>query len=63
MAMQEAFVSLGQPLTTPAPEEQDNKVIKRSLYYVRDIHRGALIDETDLRRIRPGFGLAPKYLG
>ena len=62
-ATQEAFVSLGQPLTTPAPEEQGNKVFRRSLYYVRDIRRGALIDETDLRRIRPGFGLAPKYLG
>jgi N-acetylneuraminate synthase len=41
--------------------ERSNKVFRRSLYFVKAINRGELITENHVRRIRPGFGLEPKY--
>lgn len=41
--------------------EQGNAQFRRSLYFVRDLKAGDIIDETCIRSVRPGFGLAPKY--
>ena len=35
---------------------------RRSLYFVKNLHSGDLITPDSVRSIRPGFGLAPKYL-
>ena len=35
---------------------------RRSLYWVRDLEAGEVVDTTALRSVRPGYGLAPKYL-
>jgi N-acetylneuraminate synthase len=35
---------------------------RRSLYVVADVGAGDVIGETDIRSIRPGFGLPPKHL-
>ena len=42
--------------------EAKSKVFRRSLYFVRDINAGESITKEHIRRIRPGFGLEPKYL-
>ena len=42
--------------------ESDNKIFRRSLYFVKDMIPGEIITKNHVRRIRPGFGLAPKYL-
>ena len=34
---------------------------RRSLYFVKDLQKGDAIDETCIRSVRPGFGIAPKY--
>ena len=42
--------------------ENKNKAFRRSLYFIKDLKKGDLITENDVRRIRPGFGLPPKML-
>lgn len=34
---------------------------RRSLYLARDVVAGAVLTQDDIKRVRPGFGLAPKY--
>ena len=43
-----------------SPREQESMKFRRSLYFARDMQPGETITEGDIRRIRPGFGLAPK---
>ena len=42
--------------------ESENKVFRRSLYFVKDMYPGEIITKNHVKRIRPGFGLSPKYL-
>ena len=42
--------------------EEKNMLFRRSLYFVRDLEKGSVIDKKDISSIRPGFGLEPKYL-
>jgi N-acetylneuraminate synthase len=41
--------------------ELANKRFRRSLYFVNALSEGAVISRDDIRRVRPGFGLPPKY--
>ena len=42
--------------------ELGNIKFRRSLYFVTDIKKGKIINENDVRSIRPGYGLAPKNI-
>jgi len=57
-----AWEALGDPVLRRGEVETGNKQFRRSLYVVRDVEAGAALTEADVRSIRPGFGLAPKYL-
>src|SRR6056297_1130911 len=41
--------------------ELGNVKFRRSLYFLRDLQVGAIVSSADVRSVRPGFGLAPKY--
>ena len=57
----DAWLSLGKAGFKRQNSEEGNKVLRRSLYFVKDLPKGHILKVDDIRRIRPGMGLAPKY--
>ncbi len=41
--------------------EDKNICFRRSIYIVKDLKKGDVLNEKNIRRIRPGYGLPPKY--
>jgi pseudaminic acid synthase len=42
-------------------KQKKGRDFSRSLYFIDDLNAGDIITENDIRSIRPGFGLHPKY--
>ena len=57
----DAWLALGQVGYDRQPVEEGSKMFRRSIYFVRDLQAGSVIGSEDIRRIRPGMGLAPKH--
>lgn len=58
----EAWRAKGSKEFMRAPSEEKNLIFRRSLYFINDLQKGDIIGLNDIRRIRPGYGLSPKYL-
>lgn len=58
-----AWQALGVVSYGATAAEQQSLAYRRSLFVVRDIPAGGLLTTDNVRAIRPGSGLPPKYLG
>lgn len=54
--------AMGQVSYARQPSESGNAKFRRSLYFVRDMKAGEVIEADCVRSVRPGFGLPPKKL-
>ena len=61
-AIREAESAIGDVNYTLTEKQKKGKDFSRSLYVIEDIQEGEILTEKNIRSIRPGFGLHPKYL-
>lgn len=57
-----AWQALGEVTYGPLESEKKSMIFRRSIYVVEDMKAGDVLSEENIRCIRPGFGLPPKYL-
>jgi pseudaminic acid synthase len=60
-AVREAESAIGVVNYSLTEKQKKGKDFSRSLYVVEDIKEGEIITEKNVRSIRPGFGMHPKY--
>jgi pseudaminic acid synthase len=53
--------ALGDVKYSPSESEKTNVKFRKSIFVVEDIKAGELFTEKNIRVIRPGYGLKPKY--
>jgi N-acetylneuraminate synthase len=56
-----AWKALGKVDYGRKSSEQGNVKFRRSLYFINDLKAGAIISNADIRSVRPGYGIEPKY--
>jgi pseudaminic acid synthase len=56
-----AWRALGKAGFERQKAEEGSTVFRRSIYFIKDLPSGHIVGPDDIRRIRPGMGLAPKY--
>jgi N-acetylneuraminate synthase len=54
--------ALGQVDYSLTPKQAEQRVFRRSLFFIRDIQAGEVITAKDVRSIRPGHGLHTRHL-
>ena len=54
--------AVGKPSYELGVEQKKNRAYRRSLFVAQDIKKGEKFTEENLRSVRPGQGLAPKYM-
>ncbi len=57
----DAWLALGSAGYDYKESEKNNTIFRRSLYFSQDAKKGDVINHSNVRSIRPGYGLAPKH--
>lgn len=60
-SVREAKKAIGKPLLKAGKGESENIIFRKSLFVVENIKKGEKFTNKNIRPIRPGYGLAPKY--
>ena len=60
-SLSQAFKALGKGSFERKSAEQENVKFRRSIYVTKEIKKGELFTSENLRRIRPGYGISPKF--
>ena len=60
-AVREAEKAIGKVDYALTEKQKKGRDFSRSLYIAEDIKKGEVFNDTNLRSVRPGFGLHPKY--
>ena len=58
---EQAWRALGRIAYGPTEKERKSLIFRRSLYITEDLEKGDRLTPQNLRAIRPGLGLPPKY--
>lgn len=61
-AIHTAEMALGKVHYGVSKQEAMSRVLRRSLFVIKDIKAGDIFSEDNIRSIRPGYGLHPRYL-
>lgn len=61
-AVREAEKAIGTVDYRMTERKKSSKLLSRSLFVVEDVRAGDLLTESNVRSIRPGYGLKPKYI-
>ena len=59
--IRQAEKAIGRVQYGPTEQEKGNLQFRRSIFCIQDIQKGQKITEDNIRIIRPGNGLQPKY--
>lgn len=60
-SVRDAEAALGKPTYQTDPKEAENKIFRRSIFVVKDTKKGEQFTEQNIRVIRPGHGMQPRY--
>lgn len=60
-AVRDAEAAIGQVDYTLSPKQRKSREHSRSIYVSENINAGDLITDLNVKSVRPGFGLHPKY--
>lgn len=59
--VRQAEKAIGKVSYGATEQEKNSMVFRRSIFCVKDIEPGEILTEENIRVIRPGYGMAPKY--
>ena len=62
VAVREAELALGKVDYTLTSKQKQGRDFSRSIYIIKNVKKGEIINKKNIRSIRPGFGLHPKYM-
>ena len=56
-----AYQAIGEGSFKMKAAEESNIKFRRSIYAIKKINKGDIFCDSNIKRIRPGYGLEPKY--